>query len=97
METMMPLVPIISRNLRPLRSTSVMPTMVIRKLTMVKSDVAPVRLQIGEAALQQNAGVVADDGVDAGGRVAGKNDAGQQKGDDVFAAQQRIVAPFCRQ
>jgi hypothetical protein len=35
-ETMMPLVPRMSRNLRPLRSTSIMPTMVMVKLTTVK-------------------------------------------------------------
>ena len=33
---MIPLVPRISRNLRPLRSTNIIPTMVIRKFTTVK-------------------------------------------------------------
>jgi hypothetical protein len=36
-ETMMPLVPTMNRNLRPLRSTSIMPTMVMLKLTTVNS------------------------------------------------------------
>ena len=35
-ETMMPLVPRMNRNLRPLRSTSIMPTVVIRKFMAVK-------------------------------------------------------------
>ena len=58
-----------------------------------EDDIAPVRAQVGEAALQENVGVVADDRVDAGGRVAEEDDAGEQKGNDVFAAQQGAL-PF---
>ena len=36
MEAMMPLVPTMNRKRRPLRSTSIMPTMVMEKLTQVK-------------------------------------------------------------
>ena len=86
----MPVVPTVKRNLRPLRSTSCMPTMVMRKLRPVKSDVAPVGEDVGEAALQEDVGVEADDGVDAGGGVAGEDDAGKQEGEDVLAAEERV-------
>ena len=65
--------------------------MVVRKLTDREDDVAPVRVEIVEPALQQDAGVVADDGIDARGRVAEEDDAGQQEGNHIFAAQQRIA------
>ena len=41
--TMIPEVPTMNRNLRPLRSTSVMPTMVKKKVAEGEQDIAPVR------------------------------------------------------
>ena len=48
-------------------------------------------LEVGEAALDEDVGVESDDGVDAGGGVAGEDDAGEQKGNDVFAAEERVA------
>ena len=45
-ETMMPALPSESRNLRPLRSTSITPTMVTRKFTSGEDHVAPVGLHV---------------------------------------------------
>ena len=59
--------------------------MVTRKLTDGQNDVAPVRPHIRQPALQQDGGVVANNRIDAGGLVAGENDAGQDKRNDVFA------------
>jgi len=49
-----------------------------------------VSLEVGQTALQQYVRVEADDGVDAGGLIAGENDAGQHKGNEVFTPQQRL-------
>ena len=56
-----------------------------------EDDVAPVGLHVGKAALQEDVGVVANDGIDAGGSVAEENDAGQQERDDVLAVQERFL------
>ncbi len=53
-------------------------------------DVAPVGLQVTQTALQQDAGVVEDDRVDAGCGVAGEDGAGQDEGDDVLSAEKRL-------
>jgi hypothetical protein len=51
-----------------------------QKIHNRENHVAPVRAQIAQSALQQNARVVPDDRVHAGRRVAKQNYAGQQKG-----------------
>ena len=64
--------------------------MVTRKLTSRQNDIAPMRLHIGQAALKKNRGVVANNRIDAGGLIAGQDDAGQHKRNDVFAVKQRF-------
>ena len=95
-ETMMPLVPDNEQELAALAVDQHHADHGHEKFTHGEKHVAPVRLQVGEPALQQNASVVADDGVDAGGCVAGENDAGEQKGNHVFALQQRVRECACR-
>ena len=48
-------------------------------------------LDVGKTTLQKNIGVIADDGVDAGGLVTRENDAGQHERDYVFPAQERFL------
>ena len=48
-------------------------------------------LEVGQPALEKDIGVESDDRIDAGGGVAGEDDAREQEGDDVFAAQKRIA------
>ncbi len=93
-ETMIPEVPRMNRNLPPLAVHQRHAHHGHEKVDRGENDIAPVRLHVGESALQQNAGVEADDRVDAGGRVAGENHAGQQERDHIFAAQQRIAHLF---
>ena len=50
-----------------------------------------MRLHIGKSALQKNAGVIAQNRIHSGSRVAKENDAGQQKWDYILPPQQRIV------
>ena len=47
--------------------------------------------EIGETGLQEDGGVVAVDGVDAGGGVAGEDDAGEKEGNDVLAAEEGVA------
>ena len=47
-----------------------------------------MRVQVRQAALQQDVCVVSNNGVDARRRIAEKNDAGQQEGQNIFAPQQ---------
>src|ERR1039458_5520265 len=47
-------------------------------------------LNVGKAALQKNIGVIADDGVDAGGLIARENDTSQHKRNHVFPVQERF-------
>src|ERR1700722_7026878 len=51
-----------------------------------EEDVSPMCLEVREPALEKDVGVESDDRIDAGGGVAGEDDAGEQEGDDVFAA-----------
>src|SRR5437762_14251265 len=67
-----------------------------QKIHERKDDIAPVRLNIGQATLQKNIGVVSDDRIDPGSRIAEQNDARQQKRDDVFAVQQRFFHSWSR-
>ena len=76
---MIPALPSESRNFLPLRSTSMTPPMVTRKLISVKSALAKMRVQIGKAGLNQNRRIVTDDGIDAGELVARQDDAGQHE------------------
>ena len=62
-----------------------------QKLTAVKRTYPQWACKIGQAALQEDSGVESDDEVDAGGGVAGEDDAGEQEGDDVFAPKQRVA------
>ena len=48
-------------------------------------------LKVGQAALEKDVGVESDDRIDAGGGVAGEDDAREQEGDNVFAAEERIT------
>ena len=47
-------------------------------------------LNIGEPALQEDIGVIANDGVDAGGLIAREDHARQDKWDHIFPAQKRF-------
>ncbi len=53
--------------------------------------VAPVSLNIGEAALQEDVSVVADDRIHAGGLVAGEDHAGEDEGNYIFPAEKRFL------
>ena len=88
---MMPAVPSESRNFRPLRSTSSNRADGHQKIDERENKVAKVRVLVAQAGLNENRRVVADDGIDAGGLIAGENDAGEQKRNDIFAAQQRFL------
>ena len=61
-----------------------------------EDDIAPVRLHVGKAGLNQDRRIIADDRIHAGQLVAGQDDAGQDEGDDVLAVQQRLAAPAGR-
>src|SRR6185437_16154296 len=56
-----------------------------------EEDVAPVGMEIGESALQKDVGVVGDDGVDSGRRVAEQDDAGEHERDHVLALEERLT------
>ena len=49
-----------------------------------------MRLHIGKAALQEDVGVKADDGIYAGGLITRENNASQHKRNHVLAAQKRL-------
>ncbi len=62
-----------------------------QKIDQREKRVGKVRMQIGKTGLDENSGVVTDDGIDAGELVAGEDDAGHHKRDDIFAAQQGFL------
>ena len=51
-----------------------------------EKNVTPMSLHIGETALQEDVGVIADDGIDARCLVARENHTGKDKRDHVLAA-----------
>jgi len=58
---------------------------------MVVKRRSPVGLEVGKAALHEDACVVADDGVDACGGVAGEDHEREEEGDDVFALKEALA------
>src|SRR5208282_3837643 len=65
-----------------------------KEIDQRENYVAPVRLNIGKTALQQNVCVVSEDGVDAGGLVAGQDHARQNERNHVLPSQKRFLDPF---
>ena len=64
-----------------------------QKIHHRKNHVAPVRTQIAQSALQQNARVVPDDGVNARGLLKARMTHASRKGIQILAPQQRIANP----
>ncbi len=96
MEITIPAVPTESKNLRPLRSTRKTAMGVAHKIDEIENNGAKVRHAVAHSGLDQNGRIVTDDRIDAGGLIAGKDDAGQQKRNDIFAAKQRFSGFFRR-
>ncbi len=88
---MMPAVPSIEQELAALAVDQHDAADGHQKVDQREDDVAPVRLDVGQPALQKNVGVIADDGVDAGGCVAEQDDACQHERNNVLAAKKRIA------
>ena len=61
-----------------------------QKIETREQYISPMRVQIRQAALQQDVGVVPNNRVDSRRRVAEKDDAGQQERKNIFTLQQRI-------
>ena len=89
-EKMTPALPSESRNFLPFRSTSNDAADGEQEIHQSEDHIAPMRLHVGKPALQKNVGVVADDGIDACGLVAGQDHASENERDHVLTAQQRF-------
>src|SRR5208282_3936255 len=61
------------------------------KINNGKKEVTQMGLLVTKTRLNQYGRVVADDGIDAGGLIAGEDDAGQHKWNHVFAAEQGFL------
>ena len=55
-----------------------------QKIDHSEDDITQMRLLVAQPRLNEDGGVVTDDGIDAGGLIARENDAGQHERDDVF-------------